>query len=209
MHHDDNAASTDTVSIETADISGEGQVAVENAWMEYAHNRYLSVRVGKQLSPQYWWQNHYPNLTYSTDLPIYLRELFPPELVGVMVQGQVAKPVGSSEFGVGYKFYVANNDFEGNSQSRYAGRQGLGRSIAGAVPDKRTPQTIRRGRRLYEGHVGILGQDVADDKVDRFRRPARSQSLPAQRRVRARRIGRADAIRLLCAAGRAPASRTG
>src|SRR5687768_6856468 len=31
------------------DISGEGQVAVENAWMEYNHNRYLSIRVGKQL----------------------------------------------------------------------------------------------------------------------------------------------------------------
>ena len=50
-----------------SDISGEGQVAVENAWMEYNHNRFLSVRVGKQLSPQYWWQNHYPNLTLSTD----------------------------------------------------------------------------------------------------------------------------------------------
>jgi len=99
------------------DISGEGQVAVENAWMEYNHNRYLNVRVGKQLSPQYWWQNHYPNLTYSTALPIYLRELFPAELVGAMVHGTVARPVGASEFGVGYKFYVANNNFEGNSRT--------------------------------------------------------------------------------------------
>ena len=30
--------------------------------------------------------------------PIYLRELFPPELVGVMLHGQVSRPVGSSEF---------------------------------------------------------------------------------------------------------------
>ncbi|MBC8106784.1 MAG: hypothetical protein H7Z14_09360, partial [Anaerolineae bacterium] len=94
------------------DLSGEGQVAVENAWMEYNHNRFLSVRFGKQLSPQYWWQNHYPNLTLSTTLPIYLRELFPAELVGVTVQGSTARPVGTSEFGVGYKFYVANNNFE-------------------------------------------------------------------------------------------------
>ncbi len=100
-----------------ADISGEGQVAVENAWMEYNHNRLLNVRVGKQLSPQYWWQNHYPNLTLSTALPIYLRELFPAELVGVTVQGSAARPVGTSEFGVGYKFYVANNNFEGNSRT--------------------------------------------------------------------------------------------
>src|SRR4051794_3329398 len=60
------------------DVSGEGQVAVENAWMEYNQNRLLNVRVGKQLSPQFWWQNHYPNLTLSTEQPIYLRELFPP-----------------------------------------------------------------------------------------------------------------------------------
>ena len=35
------------------DLSGEGQVAVENAWMEYNHNQFLGIRVGKQLSPQY------------------------------------------------------------------------------------------------------------------------------------------------------------
>ena len=108
------------------DISGEGQVAVENAWMEYNHNRFLSVRVGKQLSPQYWWQNHYPNLTLSTALPIYLRELFPAELIGVTVQGSAAKPVGTSELGVGYKFYVANNNFEGNSRTDRMRRQIVG-----------------------------------------------------------------------------------
>ena len=91
-------------------------MAVENAWMEYNHNRYLSVRVGKQLSPQYWWQHRYPNLTYSTSPPIYLRELFPPELVGAMVRGQVSRPVGNSEFGVGYSLYAANNNFEGNAR---------------------------------------------------------------------------------------------
>jgi hypothetical protein len=76
------------------DISGEGDVTVENAWMEYNHNRLFGVRMGKQLSPQYWWQNHYPNLTLSTALPIYLRELFPAELVGVMVQGSAGTPMG-------------------------------------------------------------------------------------------------------------------
>ena len=55
-------------------------------------------REGKQLSPQYWWQNHYPNLTYSTDQPIYLRELFPPELIGVMVKGSVPGAEGNLEY---------------------------------------------------------------------------------------------------------------
>ena len=40
---DEHAAEEAAIS---ADISGEGQVAVENAWMEYNHNRFLGVRVG-------------------------------------------------------------------------------------------------------------------------------------------------------------------
>ena len=116
-HHPQVTAESSSTSETTTDISGEGQVAVENAWLEYGHNRAVNIRAGKQLSPQYWWQNHYPNLTYSTDAPIYLRELFPPELVGVTVQGSTAKPMGSSELGLAYKVYVANNDFEGNSRT--------------------------------------------------------------------------------------------
>jgi hypothetical protein len=147
------------------DLSGEGQVAVENAWMEYNHNRLFGVRVGKQLSPQYWWQNHYPNLTLSTALPIYLRELFPAELVGVMVQGSAAKPVGTSEFGVGYKFYVANNNFEGNSRTDR--RDGKSWGARGQV---RLPATgaLRRfdvALDMYRGNVGLTNLELAEDNV--------------------------------------------
>ena len=151
-----------------SDISGEGQVAVENAWMEYNHNRFLSVRVGKQLSPQYWWQNHYPNLTLSTALPIYLRELFPAELVGVMVQGTAAKPVGTSEFGVGYKFYVANNNFEGNSRTDR--RDGKSWGARGQVRFP-TAGALRRfdvAADVYRGHVGLIDKSLADDNVFGF-----------------------------------------
>jgi hypothetical protein len=147
------------------DLSGEGQVAVENAWMEYNHNRLFGVRVGKQLSPQYWWQNHYPNLTLSTALPIYLRELFPAELVGVMVQGSAAKPVGTSEFGVGYKFYVANNNFEGNSRTDR--RDGKSWGARGQV---RLPATgaLRRfdvALDMYRGNVGLTNLELAEDNL--------------------------------------------
>ena len=150
------------------DISGEGQVAVENAWMEYNHNRLLSVRVGKQLSPQYWWQNHYPNLTLSTALPIYLRELFPAELVGVMVQGSAARPVGTSEFGVGYKLYVANNNFEGNSRTDR--RDGKSWGARGQVRFP-TAGALRRfdvAADVYRGHVGLTDEGLADDNVAGF-----------------------------------------
>jgi hypothetical protein len=147
------------------DLSGEGQVAVENAWMEYNHNRFLSVRVGKQLSPQYWWQNHYPNLTLSTDLPIYLRELFPAELIGVTVQGSAAKPVGTSEFGVGYKFYVANNNFEGNSHVDRTDAKSWGARGQVRFPSVGAMRRLDVAFDVYRGRVGLINDELAEDHV--------------------------------------------
>ncbi len=148
-----------------ADISGEGQVAVENAWMEYNHNRLLSVRVGKQLSPQYWWQNHYPNLTLSTALPIYLRELFPAELVGVTVQGSAASAVGASEFGVGYKFYVANNNFEGNSRTDRRDGKSWGARGELRFPTGGALRRLDAAVDIYRGNVGLSNKTLAEDNV--------------------------------------------
>ena len=149
----------------TEDLSGEGQVAVENAWMEYNHRRFLSVRVGKQLSPQYWWQNHYPNLTLSTATPIYLRELFPAELVGVTVQGTAAKPVGSSELGVGYKFYVANNNFEGNSRTDRDDSKSWGARGEVRLPVSGAMRRFDVAFDMYRGKVGVGEASLAEDHV--------------------------------------------
>jgi hypothetical protein len=161
------ATATDTTTT-PADTSGEGQVAVENAWIEYSQNRAFNIRAGKQLSPQYWWQNHYPNLTYSTDAPIYLRELFPPELVGVTIQGSVAKPVGSSEFGVGYKLYVANNDFEGNSRTDLRSGKAWGGRVQVRLPTGGMLKKLDFAGDVYRGHVSLTGAaaDLADDHVN-------------------------------------------
>jgi hypothetical protein len=150
------------------DISGEGQVAVENAWMEYNHNRALSVRVGKQLSPQYWWQNHYPNLTLSTSTPIYLRELFPAELVGLMVQGGAGRPVGTSELGFGYKFYVANNNFEGNSRADLRDGKSWGARGQLRLPAKGALRRLDVAGDMYRGHVGLTNNTLAEDNVYGF-----------------------------------------
>jgi hypothetical protein len=151
-----------------SDISGEGQVAVENAWMEYNHSRLLSVRGGKQLSPQYWWQNHYPNLTLSTALPIYLRELFPAELVGVTVQGSAAKPVGTSEFGIGYKVYVANNNFEGNSRTDRRDGKSWGARGQVRFPTAGALRRLDVAADVYRGHVGLSDKTLAEDNVIGF-----------------------------------------
>lgn len=153
---------------EVADISGEGQVAVENAWMEYNHNRYLSVRLGKQLSPQYWWQHRYPNLTYSTTLPIYLRELFPPELIGVMVRGQVTRPVGTSEFGVGYSVYASNNNFEGNSQTDLRNGKAFGGRVQVRFPVSGIFRRLDVAADIYRGQTAIEGTELEEDNVEGF-----------------------------------------
>ncbi len=147
------------------DISGEGQVAVENAWMEYNHNRFFGVRLGKQLSPQYWWQNHYPNLTFSTTLPIYLRELFPAELVGVMVQGSAGQSVGTSELGVGYKFYVANNNFEGNSRRDLRDGKSWGARGQLRFPTGGALRRFDVAADVYRGHIGLTTNELVEDNV--------------------------------------------
>lgn len=150
------------------DISGEGQVAVENAWMEYNHNQYFNVRVGKQLSPQYWWQHRYPNLTYSTTMPIYLRELFPPELVGVMVRGQITRPSGNSEFGIGYSVYASNNNFEGNSQSDLQDRKSWGGRVQVRFPTGGALKRLDVAADIYRGKTSHEGLELEDDDVNGF-----------------------------------------
>jgi hypothetical protein len=150
------------------DISGEGQVTVENAWMEYNHSRYLNVRVGKQLSPQYWWQNRYPNLTFSTTLPIHVRELFPAELVGATVYGSTANPVGSSEFGVAYRFYVSNNQFEGISQADLRDGKSWGGRLQLRFPTSGLLKRLDVAADVYRGHIALVTQELVDDHVMGF-----------------------------------------
>jgi hypothetical protein len=169
-HHPEiEAESGESTAGETSaapsDISGEGQVAVENAWMEYSHNRFLNLRVGKQLSTQYWWQNHYPNLTLSTDQPIYLRELFPPELVGVMAYGNVTKASGESEFGVGYKVYLSNNEFEGNSQRDLRDGKAWGGRVQVRLPTGGALKRFDVAGDLYRGQIALVTEELVDDHV--------------------------------------------
>lgn len=160
------------------DVSGEGTVAVRNAWVEYDHSRELNVRVGKFLSPQYWWQNRYPNVVYTTDIPLHLRELFPPELVGAMVSGVVARPAGDSELGVGYKLYVSNTEseqaFRGDiiDEKSWGGRAELHLPAMGRLRLLNVAADIYRGRTALEGGTGVVENHVwgveGQMELDRF-----------------------------------------
>ncbi len=157
--------------------------------------------MGKQLSPQYWWQNHYPNLTLSTTTPIYLRELFPAELVGVMFQGNTARPVGNSELGLGYKFYVANNNFEGNSQSDLSDGKSWGARGEVRFPASGAVRKIDVAADIYRGNVGLTNNTAGRRQRLRIRVADRNLELPLPDRMGAGQVARADAHRLLPAAG--------
>ena len=143
-----------------------------------------------------------PNLTLSTAAPIYLRELFPAELVGVMVQGSaVTRPSGSSEFGVGYKFYVANNNFEGNSQTDLQDGKSWGGRGQVRFPTTGVCAASTWRPTSTAAMSGLTNNELAEDNVFGFESPARSLAVPAADRVGARQVARADAHRLLRAAG--------
>ena len=59
-----------------------------------------------------------------------------------MVQGTVARPMGASELGIGYKLYVANNQFEGNSQADLRDAKSWGGRRAAAAPDGRIAEAF-------------------------------------------------------------------
>jgi hypothetical protein len=84
------------------------------------------------------------------------------------VQGTLARSAGNSELGVGYTFYVANNNFEGNS--RMDRRDGKSWGARGQV---RFPATgaLRKfdvAADVYRGHVGLTNQELAEDNVFGF-----------------------------------------
>jgi hypothetical protein len=163
--HGDEEEGEEGEHADETDVSGEGQVAVENAWMEYSQNRLLNVRVGKQLSPQFWWQNHYPNLTLSTDQPIYLRELFPPELVGVTVHGTAARPSGQSELALNYRVYLSNNQFEGNSQADLRDAKSWGGRVQVRLPTGGRLKRFDVAGDLYRGRIALVTNELVDDHV--------------------------------------------
>ena len=158
------------------DISGEGIISVENAWMEYNQSRFLNFRVGKQLSPQYWWQHRYPNLTYSTTRPIFLRELFPPELTGAMIHGSAGKAVGASELALGYKFYVANNEVPNSDRQDLRDGKAWGGKLELRLPAMGRLKRLDFAADLYNGKLfthNMLGSDTvwgfeSQLEVDRF-----------------------------------------
>lgn len=157
---------------------GNGGMKVERAWMEYSHNRYLNVRGGKQFIPTYWQVYHFPHLTLSTQRPINTAStLFPREFVGATIYGSASRPVGGSEFGVGYNLYVANNQVPDDGRRDQLDEKALGGKlqfqfpVAGRLKKLDVAADVYRGRltnaRVTQASDTIWGLDTQIE-IDRF-----------------------------------------
>ena len=91
--------------------------------------------------------------------------MFPAELIGVTVQGSAAKPVGTSELGVGYKFYVANNNFEGNSRTDRMDAKSWGARGEVRFPAAGALRRFDVALDMYRGRVGVGDEELAEDHV--------------------------------------------
>lgn len=148
--------------IETAD----GEIKVENAWMEYNHNRHVNVRVGKQLFPQYYQTYHYPSLTFSTQRPINVEgTLFPREFVGAMIYGSASAPVGASEVAVGYKVYVANNQVPDFGRKDQTDSKALGAKLQFQFPAAGRLKKFDVAADVYRGKLTNEEAKLASDTV--------------------------------------------
>lgn len=65
------------------------EIEIETAWLEYRILDAVRLRAGKLLLPQYWQTYHYPNLTLSTRPPSMVGSIFPKNIIGVEVRGDV------------------------------------------------------------------------------------------------------------------------
>lgn len=158
--------------------TANGEVKVENAWMEYNQNRHLNLRVGKQLFPQYWQTFHYPSLTFSVQRPINVTgTLFPREFVGAMVYGSASRPAGASEFEVGYKLYVANNQVPDFGRRDEVDSKAVGGRLQFRFPTGGPLKKLDVATDVYRGKLTnarvTLGSDTiwgldAQLEVDRF-----------------------------------------
>jgi hypothetical protein len=95
----------------------------------------------------------------------------------VTVQGVAARPVGASEFGVGYKFYVANNNFEGNSRTDLRDGKAWGARGQLRFPTGRVLRRFDVAADIYRGQVGLTTKALAEDNVFGFETQLESSSF--------------------------------
>ncbi len=146
--------------------TANGEIHVENAWMEYNYNRHFNVRVGKQLFPQYWQTYHYPSLTFSTQRPINTAgTLFPQEFVGAMMYGSASVPVGASEVAVGYKVYVGNNQVPDFGRQDQTDGKAVGAKLQFQFPAAGRLKKFDVAADVYRGKLANEEATLASDTV--------------------------------------------
>lgn len=96
-------------------------------------------------------------MQYSTDIPIHLREMFPPELIGAMVRGSFGRPTGESEISVGYTLYVSNNEGERNFLGDVDDKKSYGARVEVRLPTSGSLRTLNFAADYFNGYTTIEG----------------------------------------------------
>jgi hypothetical protein len=82
-----------------------------------------------------------------------------------MAYGNVSRPSGTSELGLGYKVYVSNNQFEGNSQADLRDGKSWGGRVQMRLPTGGALKRFDVAGDLYRGQIALVTRELVDDHV--------------------------------------------
>ncbi len=116
------------------EISGAGEIFVEQAWLEYLYNPLVNIRVGLMLTPESRNLHHYPTTTYSVYSPLHIAKIFPRDFVGVLVYGD-SEYMLSENFGLGYMLYISNGPGVNKGETDTNENKVLGGKLILHLPD--------------------------------------------------------------------------
>lgn len=145
------------------DRDRRSEFEIETAWLEYRFIDAIRVRAGKLLLPQYWQTFHYPNLTLSTLPPSMVGSIFPKDVIGVEVRGDVWFEEGR---GISYAAYVGNggdseiSEVDRNNNNAIGGRLTLHLSRDGLFDTFDLSASGYSGRDHGGGSEDVLGFDT-------------------------------------------------
>lgn len=135
---------------ELSEFGGTGDILIEQAWADYRRSQYLSVRLGKLLTPAgIWNRNHWDPITETSTSPfIFKNKLVPINQTGVSASGSVVR----GRYETSYVAYVVNGRGKTEHWADDNADKGVGVDLS-TGPE-------RRWRLGLSGYTGKDGTDL-------------------------------------------------
>jgi hypothetical protein len=119
---------------ELSEFGGTGDILIEQAWADYRRSQYLSVRLGKLLTPAgIWNRNHWDPITETSTSPfIFKNRMVPINQTGVSASGAVVR----GRYETQYVAYVVNGRGRTEHWADDNGNKAVGLDLS-TGPDRR------------------------------------------------------------------------